>query len=377
MSDVIDLLQRLIQFETCDPPGREIEIATFVHERLVAAGLQSDLDEFQPGRANVVARVKGSGNRPAIVFSAHLDTVPPGAQPWKHPPFGGEIVDGRLYGRGSADMKSGVASMIVAAENLAASSDGLGGDVVLALTAGESSRCLGAQHLVETGELDGCGVILVSEPSTLDVLLAEKGPLWLRLIAHGKLGHRSGEGSGIGGGNSAIERMTDALVALRGFAFAVPDHPLLGTPTISVGTISGGTVVNLTPDRCEAEIDIRLVPGMGAESTEAALQAYLGDDIEIERIDYKPPIETDAGHPFARLCLDTISGVKGWPAEPKGAAYYSDAALLTPAFDLPMVIIGPGALGMSGQTDEHVEIADVEQAVEIFVTVARDWLGAT
>ncbi|MBC6439563.1 MAG: M20 family metallopeptidase [Rhodospirillales bacterium] len=374
LSEVVDLLRHLVRHETCDPPGREIDIARMVHDRLGSSGLESELDAFEPGRANVIARVRGGGDRPAIVFSAHFDTVPPGEQPWIHDPFAAEIVDGKLYGRGSADMKSGMAAMIVAAERLAASGDRLGGDVVLALSAGESSNALGARRMVETGALDGCGALLVSEPSTMDVLLAEKGALWVRLIAHGKLGHRSGDETGTGG-QSAIERMLDALVSLRSFHFDVPDHPLLGAPLVNVGTIRGGTVVNLTPDRCEAGVDLRILPGMDPSEAEQALLAHVGTDLELERMDFKPPVETAVDHPFARICLDAVTTARGRPAVPGGASYYSDASVLAPAFDIPMVIIGPGLLGMSGQTDEHVETADVEAAVAVFEQVARNWLS--
>ncbi len=375
MSEAVDLLRQLVQLETCDPPGREIEIANLVHRRLQAAGLDSTLDEFVPGRANVIGRVRGSGNRPAIVMSAHFDTMPLGTKHWEHDPFAAEIADGKLYGRGAADMKSGMASMIIAAERIAASGDRLGGDVVLAFSAGESSNCLGANRMVETRALDGAGVILVSEPSSMDVLIAEKGALWIRLIAHGQAGHRSGASGSMGGGHNAIERMLDALLALRSFAFDVPDHPLLGTPTVNVGTVKGGMVVNLTADRCEAEIDIRPLPGMDPDAIEAAILAHVGNDLDLERIDYKPPVETAADHPFVEICLGVTSDVRGAKAEPKGASYYSDATVLTPAFDLPMVIIGPGPLGMSGQTDEHVETAAVDQAADFFEKVAREWLG--
>ena len=372
-TDVIDLLRALVRQDTRDPPGREIGIASVVHERLLDAGLESVLDEFASGRANVVARIRGRGSRPAIVFSAHFDTVPLGKEVWTRDPFGAEIVDGALYGRGAADMKSGMAAMIVAAEWLCREPGCLAGDLVLALTAGESSNCLGARRLVETGALKGAGALLVSEPTSLDVLLAEKGALWLRLIAHGRSGHPSG---GADGGQNAVERMMDALVGLRDFDFHARTHPLLGSPTVSVGRIEGGTVVNLTPDRCEAEIDVRTLPGMDPEAVENNLLSCLGRDLDIERIDCKPPVETPADHPFATICLETVATMQGAPAVPGGASYYSDAAILAPAFNLPMVIIGPGRLGMSGQTDEHVMTADVIKAADLYRRIALAWLEA-
>ena len=372
-SDVIDLLSALVRQDTRNPPGREIGIASLVHERLRDAGLESVLDEFSPGRANVVARIRSRGSRPAIVFSAHFDTVPLGKEVWTRDPFGAEIVDGALYGRGAADMKSGMAAMIIAAERLCREPGYLAGDLVLALTAGESSNCLGARRLVETNALKGAGALLVSEPTSMDVLLAEKGALWLRLIAHGRSGHPSG---GADGGQSAIERMMDALARLKEFDFHARTHPLLGPPTVSVGRIEGGTVVNLTPDRCEAEIDVRTLPGMDPEAIENNLISNLGRDLDIERIDYKPPVETPADHPFAKACLEAVAAGQGSPAVPGGASYYSDAAVLAPAFNLPMVIIGPGRLGMSGQTDEHVMTADVITAAGLYRRIASVWLEA-
>ena len=370
MSETADLLAQLVRHETSDPPGGELAIARFVQGRLEAAGIAAEVDEFQPGRANLLGRVAGRGNRPALVFSAHFDTMPPGAQPWRHGPFAGVVEDGRLYGRGAADMKSGMAAMIVAAERVAASGP-LGGDLVLAFTAGESSDCLGARRFVETGALKGMGALLVSEPSSMGVLLAEKGALWIRLTAHGRAGHPSGNDGTVGGGMSAIERMADALLALRGFDFGVADHPLLGRPTVSVGTIRGGTVVNLTPDRCEAEIDCRLLPSQDPAEVEQAIARHLGEGIELRRIDFKPAIETAEDHPFARTCLKAM----GQGARPRGVSYYSDATVLTPAFDLPMVIIGPGELGMSGMTDEYCDLDRLERAVEVYEAIARDWLG--
>lgn len=376
MSETLDLLSRLIAIDSCDPPGSEMEIAGLVHGYLRENGLASELDVFMPGRANVVSRLKGDGSRPGLIFSAHFDTVPPGAQPWKYGPFSAHVENGRLYGRGASDMKSGMAAMISAAINLAQQDVSLGGDLILAFSAGESSNCLGAKRMVENDDLAGAGHYLVSEPTSLGMLIAEKGALWLRLIAHGKGGHASASEGASTGSHSAITRMTNALSALERFDFGVAEHALLGAPSVTVGTIRGGTVVNLTPDRCEAEIDLRLLPGQQPQTVIAALSAHLGDDIEVEQIDFKPPVETEVDHPFVTACIDACERVSGEPPVPGGVSYYSDATVICPALDIPMVILGPGELGMSGQTDEYVEIEKLERAVPIFERVARSMLAS-
>ena len=376
MSETSELLARLIGVETCDPPGGEVDIARLVQGYLQENGIEATFDEFQPGRANVLARVKGAGGRPGLIFSAHFDTVPVGAQPWSHAPFAAEVKDGRLYGRGASDMKSGMAAMISAVVAIKRSGDQLDGDLILAFSAGESSNCLGAKRMVENGDLKGAGHFLVSEPTSLGVLIAEKGALWLRLTAHGKGGHASADEGAATESRSAISRMMAALAILETVRFDVPDHPLLGAPGLTVGTIHGGSVVNMTPDLCEAEIDLRLVPGQDPDAVIAWLSGLIGDDIEVATIDYKPPVETAADHPFVGACIEACRQVTGDTPVPAGVSYYSDATVVCPALGLPMVILGPGELGMSGQTDEYVELDKLEQAVPIFERVARSMLSS-
>ncbi len=362
-----EFLSGLIRCESPDPPGDETKVATWLAEALRGLGFDVRLDEFAPRRFNVMARVRGAGTRKGLVFSAHMDTLPIGTGEWRRDPFGGQVEAGRVHGRGACDMKSGLAAMVSAALAVQRSGVPLQGDLVLAFTGGESSRCLGAQHLAVTGALADCGAILVSEPTSLDVVTAEKAALWLRLTARGRAGHLSG-----GAGDSAILRLMAALAALPGL---VPGgtHPLLGGATVNIGRIGGGNAINLIPDEAWAEADFRLLPGQDAAGVEAAVQA-LG--VGVSRIDLKPAVETDAGHPFARLCLSIAAKERGTPARPKGVAYFSDAAVLSPAFGLPIVIIGPGTLGGSGVVDESVAVDDVMRAARIFGKIAEGWLSS-
>jgi len=342
-----------------------------VAEALADAGLAPEVDAFAPARANVLARIQGRGERPALVFSAHMDTLPAGEGPWTHPPFGGVRDGGRLYGRGACDMKSGLAAMIAAAAALRAEGARLAGDLVLAFTGGESSNCLGARRLVETRALAGAGALLVGEPSSLEVLVAEKGALWLRVTAHGVAGHLS---AGADGGRDAIAMMTAALPELEG-VLPGGSHPLLGGASLNVGRIAGGTAINLTPDRCRADLDLRLLPAHDPEVVEAAVRAHLGCGFTVERLDWKPAVDTPADDPFARLCCGVSATVRGAAMRPGGAAYFSDACVLAPAFGLPMVIIGPGPLGGSGAVDEHVDVDHLYMAATLYREIARRWLA--
>lgn len=175
--DPVPLAADLVRIPSCDPPGNESAVARHVAAALAALGLAPVLDEFRPGRANVMARVRGRGEKPALVFPAHLDTVPTGDLPWRFDPFAGDVVEGRLRGRGASDMKSAVAAFIAAADRLNRCDTPLAGDVIVALTAGESSDCLGARHLVAQGFQAEIGAFLCGEPSTLDLIVVEKAIL--------------------------------------------------------------------------------------------------------------------------------------------------------------------------------------------------------
>ena len=368
------LTAALIRAESPDPPGDETRVAATLDRELRRLGFAVETEEFAPGRFNVLARVRGRGERPALVFSAHTDTLPAGNGAWTSPPFAGEVRDGRIWGRGACDMKSGIAAMVSAAVAIARADTPLAGDLVLAFTGGESSSCLGARRLVETRALEGAGWILVSEPSSLDVITTEKCAFWLRATATGVAGHLSGSGEAGKGGRSAIVAM---LEFLRRLPEVVPagEHPLLGGATVNIGTISGGTAINLVPDLCVAGIDFRLLPAHDPDTVEAAVRALAGATIAIERIDLKPAVETPLDDPFVAACLAETAAHRGVAVAPRGVAYFSDACVLSPAFDLPMVIIGPGDFGGSGALDESCSVAALHDAAVIYERIARRMLG--
>ncbi len=366
----VTLLQSLVRTRSTNPPAREIALAELVRDRLARAGLSCELLPFEQHRANLVARVRGDGSAPGLIFSAHFDTVPEGEMPWDYPPYGGEVHDGRLYGRGAADMKSGMASMMAAAEAVAASGVPLKGDLILAFTSGETSNCIGAKLLTEGPHLHGAGAFLVSEPTGLNVGIAEKTALWLRAVARGRTSH----GSQPHAGDNAIHKLVAFLARLPGYDFAQPPHPLLGLPSIQIGKIRGGVNINVTPDYAEAELDIRLMPEQDADAVTASLQHFAGIDISFERIDLKPAVVTPAGHPFVAVCRDACEAVLGHRPEPIGLSYFSDGAIICPALGLPMVIIGPGETEMTHQHNENCEVEKLVQGARIFARIALQYL---
>ena len=363
------LLSTLIRCESPDPPGDEGRVTKALVRALRDLGFAPEVEEFAPKRFNVLVRIKGMGTKPALVFSAHTDTLPAGNGTWDRPPFSGHIAGGHVFGRGACDMKSGLVAMISAA--VALKSTPLQGDLILAFTGGESSACLGARRLVATHALAGAGAILVSEPTTLRVATAEKAALWLRITAYGVAGHVSGEAGT--GGRSAIMAMLGFLQRLPA-ALPSERHALLGVATANVGKITGGTAINLMPDRCTVELDLRLLPHHDADDVQSRLEDLAGDGFTFDRIDLKPAVETPTDDPFAVLCLREAAMVTGLPADPIGVTYFSDAAVLCPAFGFHMAIIGPGRLGGSGGINESVAVADVMTAARVYARIAERWL---
>ena len=367
--DPVAFAGELVRIPSQDPPGGELAVADLVHARMRALGLESTLDEFQPGRANVLGRVPGRGEAAPLVFSAHLDTTPVGAQPWSFDPFAGDVVEGNLRGRGASDMKSAVAAFVTSAHRLAQRDSPLAGDVLLAFTAGESANCLGARRLVAQGFQDRIGAFLCGEPSDLDIITVEKAVLWLAAEATGAQGHVSGAP-----GVNAIERMIGFLTRLRGLTLDLPGHRLLDPPSINVGRIAGGSAVNVTPDLCRAEIDVRYPPGVAVETVLGQIRPLLPEGIGLTVMDLKPAVETPSDSPFVRTCARAIEATCGAP-EIKGVSYYSDAAILLDGLDVPFAIVGPGDLGASGQPNETASAASIRRAVDIYTRIAEDWLA--
>lgn len=369
---VVELLQKVIQIESTNPPGNEIELARWLAEFFREAGLEPEILEYEGNRANLIFRIKGGGARPGLIISAHMDTVPAGEIPWTFPPFSGTLHEGRIYGRGAADMKGGLAAMAEAVAILARSDVKFSGDLIVAFTYDETHGLRGAKELVDGGYLDGAGAILVSEPSTLDVFIAEKGALWLKCKAKGKTAHTSMPHLG----RNAIFEMARFLSKLETeFSFGEVEHPLLGGPTLTVGTIKGGVTINVLPDICEAEIDIRLVPGQDYRKVVNDISTLAGEHIDVELIDWKEPVESDPDSDVVQLALEAVEEITDVPRAPKGVSYFTDAAIIANRLNIPMVNIGPGDTEMTHQPDENVEANRLTEAVKIFLLLATRYLA--
>jgi len=369
---VVKLLQKVIQIESTNPPGNELDLAHWLADYFAEAGIKAEVLKYEGKRANLVARLQGNGSRPALIFSAHLDTVPVGEVPWMFPPFSGTLSESRVYGRGAADMKGGLAAMAQAVVILAQSGILLGGDLIVAFSYDETYGLQGARWLVEGGYLEGAGAVLISEPSTLDVFIAEKGALWLKCRAKGKTAHTSMPHLG----QNAILEMVHFLHRVeKSLDLSADPHPLLSEPTLTVGTIQGGVTINVVPDTCEVELDTRLVPGMDHQKVVRQVRELGKGQVEVEMLDWKKPVEGDPKAEIVDLSLQAVEEVTGLPRQPKGVSYYTDGSVIANSLQIPMVVIGPADTDMTHQPNEYVEVSRLVEAVKIYLLIATRYLA--
>lgn len=371
---VIELTSRLLQINTIDPPGNESLAARLVGEYLSRASVRFETFEIAPGRECLVARIPGKGTKGPLVYSGHFDTIDVRPGQWSVDPFGGVVSEGRIYGRGAADMKSGVAAMTVAAMGLALGGHEFEGDIVFVFSAAENTTEQGAKELLARGYLDHASGLIVGEPTSDKVLVAEKGALWLRAKATGEYGHNAFSEDRTGDRGNAIVRLSEYLVKANRVALPAPPNAHLGPSTCNIGYIQGGEAFPLIAGEAYADIDIRTLPGQDVDAVVRAFREIAGPHIDVEVVDIKPPVETPDDDPLVRACLGAAKAAGISDPGPRAVGYYSDASVFVPSFAMPMIIFGPGNIGDSGAIDEYVEVSKLTTAVDAYERMASEWL---
>jgi succinyl-diaminopimelate desuccinylase len=369
--DPISLTQKLLSLNTINPPGDERECAYYLGSLLEGAGFEARFYEFAEKRTTLIAWLPGSGDKLPICFTGHLDTVPLGANPWSRDPFAGERDGDKLYGRGSSDMKSGVAAITLMALRLAHFHERKAG-IKLIFTAGEETTCEGALHIAGLGGVIGeAGALVAGEPTSNAPWVAHKGCVRFMLKTQGVAAHASMPEKGV----NAIYKAAEIIKKLEKFEFGTPPHPLLGAPTLTVSTIAGGTAINVVPEEALIGVDIRTLPGQDENDVRRKLEAELGPDVIIQRLNGAPSVATDPGHPWVQEVFEVMEGLSNKRPVPAGATYFTDASVLTPALgDPPTLIMGPGEPEMAHRTDEFCYVSKIGIATEAYFAIARRWL---
>ena len=366
--DVLPLLQRLVSIDSVNPalggPG-ESEIAAFVAEWARGAGLEVELDEAAPGRPNVIATAKGTGGGRTLLLNAHTDTVGHTGMP---APLAPRLEAGRLYGRGSYDMKGGLAAVLVAAAE--ARKLDLRGDVIVTAVVDEELASVGTQSALDRVRADAA---IVAEPTQMSVCVAHKGFVAFEIETEGRAAHGSRPDLGV----DAIAKMGHVLVGLDALDRSLrerPPHPLVGCGSLHAGVIAGGAEFSTYPSRCVLEGERRTVPGESSAQVEAELDELLRGLARKDRqfksawrtVASRQPLEIDEHEEIVRLVREHAG-----TATVSGERYWTDAALIAEA-GIPAVVFGPGGEGAHADV-EWVSVADAERCAEVFVAVAAEF----
>lgn len=351
------------------PPGTvtEADICAFVAAWLEARGFAVGVHCPAPRRPNLVALRRGPPGAPTLAFEAHFDTV--GTTGMTHDPFACELRDGRMYGRGTADTKGAMAAMLVALERLTAA----GAPPLNLLFIGacaEETGCEGIRFL-ELGELCPDAVI-VGEPTSNQPVVGHKAHLWFELTAHGRAAH----GSCPEAGDNAIYRMQEVIAALRAYDAEVlrpATHPGFTPATLSVDMISGGTKVNIIPERCAIQVDTRLLPGHDLDQALAAMLAAArtraGGRIEVTWSHAAPGFAAPADSPLLAALTAGLAAA-GRRCTPTTVNYCTDAGVLA-GRGLSCVVFGPGSILQAHGAEEYIDLAEAEAAATILEQTAR------
>lgn len=374
----VHLLQEIIRIDTVNPPGNELRVATALQRFFEQCGIESSIDEFVKGRANLLARMPGNGERGALVLCGHMDVVPAGDVGWSVAPFEAVVKGDRLYGRGACDMKSGLVAMAVALANLHAKlPSSLPGDVWFAATAGEEADCCGAQRFLDQRILDLAEALVVGEPTREEVLVAHKGALWLEIETFGRTAHGSMPDQGV---NAIVHmhRVLERLVQNRDWYDAHDD--MTGHATMCVSRINGGLKINVVPDSCVLHLDVRTVAGQQQDNVVQRLREILerltGElkdfQYDLRVISRRRAVRSPLSNPLVTVGQHLYKEFYGRDVNRIAAPYFTDASVIVEAYpDLPVLFFGPGDDTLAHQPDEWVSIQSFLRSIKFYERLIR------
>ena len=373
-------LQELIRIESVNPSlssqgTGEYRIATYVGELMEYFGMEVSYQNIGGNRVNVIGELKGSGHGKSLILNGHLDTV--GVEHMEIPPHEPEFKDGKIFGRGAIDMKSGIAAQVLAVKAIIDAGIKLKGNVVIACVADEEYMSKGTEIFLENYTADAA---IVTEPTNMKVAIAHKGFVWSNIQFKGRAAHGSLPEEGV----DAIMKAGKFLAVLDQWEHKhLPKitHPLLGRGSVHASTISGGTAISIYPDACILEVERRTLPGENATS----VQAELGHMLEhlrgldkhfsytLDTYFERPPLKTSENEDISLALKKAFLQSTNEEAEIIGLNFWTDGALLSQA-GIPTVVFGPTGEGLHAAV-EYVEFDSVIQCAEILAQTVIDFCG--
>ncbi|RLI69310.1 hypothetical protein DRO91_07770 [Candidatus Heimdallarchaeota archaeon] len=360
-----ELTKTLVEMDSQNPPGRTKHIAKFLAEEGKSLGLETKIVPLDNERQNVLLSF-GTGPR-SLVLSGHLDTVPVGDESkWKYPPLSFTERNGRYYGRGTVDMKGGVATLIAVMAALYDADLPLEYKVLFIGTADEEVGMKGAFQINKEGYMDNAACLVITEATNLHVGIAEKGPLWVRVDVKGKAAHGSMPEKG-------VNAIYGACKVITGFRDSLPqvENELLRKTTLNVGVIAGGSKINIVPERCSFECDFRLIPEIDISTFKADLYSLVDVlssnepfNVSLTFTHVVPALSTNKNDVLVQQMLKWATKLTNNQKSFIGLTYATDAAALLPPKTIPFVIFGAGDPAVLHQANEFVPKKDLEIAAK-------------
>lgn len=375
---VVGLTQRLVRIPSANPPGDTRAVCDLLADELKPAGFEIELFEPEKGFVSLLASYSYGAPGPTLVFCGHVDVVPVLGH-WSRNPWGGELVDGQIYGRGSLDMKGPLAALVVAARNLSRARGPLCGRLVVAAVADEEQGGHhGAGALLAAGKIDADAVV-IAEPGDGAVVVAHRGMCFVEITTTGRSAHASMPSEGV----NAVELMIDILAACRSLELRHRPHSLLGSPTVAIGTtIAGGEKINVIPDSCRATLDVRKVPGMTDEGVIGEISEHLNrlgfrtaEHFAIKVVRSGEPGETAPDAQIVKIAARAFEREFAREPQVRGTVAATDGWWFTKA-GIPTVMgLGPGGIAGCHVVDEHIDVDELSQYVNVYAQIATEFLS--
>lgn len=377
--EIIEFAQQLIQIPSVE--GRETQVCQLIEKQLAKYEIFGKYFGENKARLNFLVRLKGKSSSRVLMFNGHTDVVPPGDESkWQYPPFSGKLVGNKIYGRGAADMKGGLASLVLTAIILKESGIRLGGNIVFAFTANEENPQkggTGVSYLLRKDLLKGDACI-IAEPKTDYIDIGSRGVYRFSIKTIGKSWH-TGRIRALG--TNAVLKMAKVILALDKYQLSFKPHKHFPPPKISAGTIiSGGTTINIVPDECQALVDIRLSFGQTKNSVKKDLallwQKLRKQDpklkMKIKEIFYVPPAVIDEKEGIVALLQKNAQKVLKFKPGLKVSGPMSDNNFFI-TYGIPTVNFGPEGENYHSE-NEFVEVECIFKVAEIFAQTAVEYL---
>jgi succinyl-diaminopimelate desuccinylase len=371
-----------------DPAASEAAVAAHVEGWLRREGFEVEVQAVAPGRPNVLASLGDRAAGPTLLLEGHTDVVTEGdPAAWTHPPFAADLVDGKIYGRGAADMKSGLAAAMIAAAALRRSGARLGGRLVVGALVDEEGDMLGVKHLCATPLGRELSAAIVCEPEQNEVCLEQRGVVWARVTARGRMAHGAMPEAGANpicalaalvAGAPWLERRLRALCTRSRYL-----KPPTVTPTVLTAPVAGVPQSNVIPATAQATLDVRLTPGPDAdavakevdEACRRAADAVPGVSVEWQPVNgFRLPTKVERDEPLVRAMVGAVRRATGRPARWGGVPGSTDGTILRMELGIPIVTCGPGHRLIPHQVDEHVEVGELVDAARIYTAAALAYL---